>query len=124
MPAITREQFFQAIDAKTERVPLPELGPDAYAVIRSLGAPGLLDLQKRFGSEIKSASEENAARLLVHCLVDDDGRPLFDPHDAAVDDQVRRVCGGRGYLLAKLADVALRLSGLPLTKAAEDAEKN
>lgn len=125
MPAINQQQFLQAIEAKTEKVLLPDLGPDVYAVIRSLDAPGLLDMQRRFGKGIKSSNEENAARLLLHCLVDDDGNRLFDPADPDAEAKVKRAVEGKGYLLAKLSDVALRLSGLPL--AQEEAgvpEKN
>lgn len=119
-PAIDgRAALLAAIDLPRERVDVPELGTsflvqgmsgesrDAFEM--TLLAP---TANKR---RMVSDNTNYRAKLLVFSLVNDDGSLMFTVNDIA---QIGKI---RSDVLSRLADVALRLSGL--RRDEEEAQK-
>lgn len=76
MPCVKKENFSNSV-RKTEQVPLPEIGHDAYVVVRELGARDLLDLQSQHGKAAETNNLQFVYQLLALTLVDDGGNQLF-----------------------------------------------
>lgn len=120
MTALTKEQILTAGRArKVERVPVPELGGDVC--VRGLTGTDRdafeASLFNGEGEERKFSAENVRAKLLVRCIVDEEGKRLFgdDEHQVLGD------CGADA--LDALYDVAQRLSGIA-RKDLERAVKN
>lgn len=90
MPLLTKEQILQADDIKTETVPVPEWGGE----VRVRGAMAFeMDAYERSlymtktDEKDKVAVVENMdnakARLVVKCVVGEDGERLFKDEDAS-----------------------------------------
>ena len=108
--AITREQALQAKDLNTETVSVPEWGGDVIVKGMS-GADRAVFLSSLSGENDFTVD----AKLLVKCLVDDNGSPLFE--------SAGEILSKNSQTIRKLAEVAGRLSGLSADSGAE-AEKN
>jgi hypothetical protein len=109
MPCIGKQAFLQPLGLVREKYPLPDYGPEAYVVVRSLTALDLTALDSKHGKGPKD-SEQNLGYtydLLARALVDDADAPLF------VDgEDVRAGLNVTINEFRKLVDKVLELSKL------------
>ena len=119
----TREEILAAKDLKQEYVPVPEWG--GRVLVRELtGAErdeyeqSLMDTKKVGRNTIVKPNFFNAkARMVVKCLIDEEGKRLFSDRDAGV-------LGTKGgSVLSRLVDIIQRLSGMT-QEDIEELEKN
>jgi hypothetical protein len=120
MGLLNRESILRAKDLVSELVAVPEWGGDVR--VRGLMGWERDDYESScFPVDDKGRRRENfanmRARLVVLCVVDDEGRPLFQRSD--VGDLATKSAAA----LDRLYTVASRLSGLS-AKDMEDLEKN
>lgn len=119
MGLLTKDQIFAADDIKSERVAVPEWGGDV--LVRGLtGAQRDAwesSLTVRKGKIMVPNMTNFRARLVVMCVVDETGKPVF--HQGDVD----QLAGKSGAALDRLYDVAARLSGITEGDV-EDLAKN
>ena len=104
---LTKDAILAAKDVATETVHVPEWGGDVC--VRGMTLAARDALSRSAGQNVSNAE------LLRHCLVGEDGAPLFA--DAAGLE------GKSPEVVDRLTVVALRLSGLS-KDSAEAAEKN
>lgn len=108
MGTLTRDLILAADDLKTEKVSVPEWGGEVN--VRAMcGAERDAFEQSLFvgdGDGRKFSAENVRAKLLVRCIVDDNGARVFKDEDAAVLGQ--RNAGA----LDRVYSVAQRLSGI------------
>ncbi|MFJ6841342.1 hypothetical protein ACIQRE_01585 [Streptomyces griseoluteus] len=112
--ALSRDAIVQATDIPTETVPVPEWGGDV--ILRGLTGDELDDFQgsiRQFrrsmdgkGMEPVLIQQGMHAKLLVKCLVDDNGERLFQ------DNEAGELGAKSGKVLERLYDIAQTLSGL------------
>ncbi|MFI6560401.1 hypothetical protein [Streptomyces sp. NPDC050534] len=112
--ALSRDGILAVDDIQIEKVPVPEWGDEA--IIRGLTGDELDAFQgsiREFrptfdgkGMEAVLIQEGMRAKLLVKCLIDENGDRLFTDQDASA------LGAKNGAVLDKLYDVAARLSGL------------
>ncbi|MFF7966764.1 hypothetical protein ACFZC3_15530 [Streptomyces sp. NPDC007903] len=112
--ALSRDAIVQANDIPTETVPVPEWGGDV--IVRGLTGDELDDFQgsiRQFrrsmdgkGMEPVLIQQGMHAKLLVKCLVDDNGQRLFK------DNEADELGAKSGKVLERLYDIAQTLSGL------------
>lgn len=122
---VSRDEFLNAGDITTRDVAAPELGKDAFVRVRGASA---LEMDEYEGSlvttvfkgdkaEVITNNRNAKARLVVKCVVDEDGDPVFKDADA---DALGRKRAG---LINRLYDAIQDLSGT--SRAQRDAlEKN
>ena len=123
MALLNKDQIKAASDTRWEDVPTPEWGEDAEVRVRALTgserdaweASGIVSgpngsVQRRMPTDARS-------RLLVMCLIGEDGKPLFGA------SEVRDLAAKDGKVIDRLFDVALRLSGLD-KKSLEEKKGN
>lgn len=123
--ALSRDAILGADDIKTETVPVPEWGGDV--IVRGLTGDeldayqaGIRQLRPRLdgrGMEVVLVPDNARAKLLVKCLLDDDGQRLFADNDAPALGRKN------GAVVDRLYDVAAALSGIS-DEAQEDIEGN
>ncbi|MFE6223332.1 hypothetical protein [Streptomyces sp. NPDC057854] len=121
MALLNRAQIDQADDTAHEDVPVPEWGGE----VRVVGMSGTdrnayQSSLVRLGPDGKPRGvvlDDQTAKLLARCLVDEDGQKLYSPKEIAV------LGAKNGAVLERLARVARRLSGLQ-DGAVEDAAGN
>jgi hypothetical protein len=79
MSCVSKQAFLQPLGVHKERYDLPDYGPDAYVVIRSLTALDLRTLEDRYGKgpHDTDVNLKYTFDLLAMSLVDDDGKALF-----------------------------------------------
>ena len=103
--SLTREQYLAAKSPK-ELVPLPEIGGDGWvAAMRPVDRDSFERSNAELGSDTFAFLDNARARLLVRCLVDENGERLFTDADAA--ELGKTWCAP----LDKLFEVAKRLNG-------------
>jgi hypothetical protein len=123
--ALTGSAILGADDIKTQTVPVPEWGGDV--LVRGLtGAEldayqgSMRQMRPRLdgkGMEMVLLSDNNRAKLLVKCLVNESGERLFADTDAPALGRKSAAA------LDRLYDVAAELSGLS-DESAEEIEGN
>lgn len=110
------EEIFSADDLPFEDVPCPEWGEDAVVRIRRLAGHELAAWNEEFvdlSGDAPTLNRDNQyARFVARCAVDEAGKLLFTP------DQAERLGQKAGTVLMRLYEVGQRLSGL-----AKDREK-
>ena len=112
MPGLNKAELLKPKTLKTIRHPMPAWGEDAYVNIRALSSRDLVDLQKRYG---KGVEEENsfefATTMLAYCLVDDEGKRLFED-----EQEVKGLLIHTPQVIEQLGQVAIELSGIDSKK--------
>jgi hypothetical protein len=107
MPAISKAAFFKPYRCNKEVYPLPEYGEGAYVVIQALTSRDIVAIQKAFGSSPDSGNQAFVNELFYRCLVDDDGKPIFDgPDDVAATLDMSLPA------MEHLVETCLRVSGI------------
>ena len=121
MGALTKGQFLQPKDRKTEKFVMPEWGEDAYVVLRQISSKELIGLQRMHGTAIDDTDETHADFLFALVLLsvfDDDGKPLFSETDKDLLQQ-------KSFnLLKQLANACITLNNLEADDEDDDAKKN
>lgn len=107
---LTRDQILaRTLSWPTEVVPCPELGAGATLRVKTLNARDFMDMSSR----AKASPDLAYAHWIVATVVDDEGKAVFQPEDAAT------LANMPFSLIARLTEAAQRLNG-----TAEQAEKN
>lgn len=110
MPILDKNSILTADDLKRETVPVPEWGPSAEVIIQEMSALDRDRLWKDLradGEDGDKISMENlAAKVLVRCIVNQDGARIF------VDEEAEPLGRKSQDALARLFDVAKRLNKL------------
>lgn len=119
--ALNRDAILGAVDVQSETVPVPEWGGDV--IVRGLTGDELDAFQgsiRQFrpsldgkGMEAVLIQDGMRAKLLVRCLIDENGERLFTDQDAPA------LGAKNGSVIDRLYDVAARLSGLSEEEKAE-----
>jgi len=119
--ALSRDGILGAVDVQTEKVFVKEWGDDV--IVRGLTGDELDAFQgsvRQFrptfdgkGMEAVLVQDGMRAKLLVKCLVDENGDRLFTDQDASA------LGAKNGSVIDRLYDVASRLSGLSEDEKAE-----
>lgn len=121
MALLSRDQIDAADDRQWEDVPVPEWGGEVRIVGMSGTARNAYQQELVvIGGDGKPKSvnlDDQLAKLLAKCIVDEDGKRLYN------DREVRALGAKNGAVLERLAKVAKRLSGLG-ENAVEDAAGN
>lgn len=123
MALLTRDQITAADDLVHEDVPVPEWGKDGEVRIVGMSGTDRNAYQSslvRIGPNGKPQGvnlDDQTAKLLSRCIVDEDGKRLFTNKD------IGALGAKNGAVLERLAKVAKRLSGLQ-DGAVEDAAGN
>lgn len=125
MALLSKEEFFARGGRRYETVPVPELGEDAEVRVRSLTGDEWEEYEQSLSEtkvrgnkvEVKANNRHRRAKLLVMCVVDEDGQPIFDKRD------VIRVSGMPAGALDRIYEVCERLCGQD-SEAEERAEAN
>lgn len=116
---LSREDILHARDLKTEEVPVPEWG--GTVLVRALTAKERLDLARDMtgadGAIDRAATLDLQITLPFLCMVDMDGKRLFDSHDDLIVLQSKSAAA-----LERVFDVAQRLSAMSKT-AIEEQKK-
>lgn len=105
---LTRDLILSADDVKREKVSVPEWGGDLFVATMSGAARDAWEqtLVTRKNGKAEPNLENMRARLVVACVVDDQGARIFSDADAeALGKKSSKV-------LEKLAKVAQRLNGI------------
>jgi len=114
--SLTREQILAARKTPREKVAMPEWGGDVWVQVMSGEVRDEYEMEM-YKERNNGAMKNMRARLLVRCLVDESGAPLFKPEDIAELGKESSV------LLDRLAQVAQRLNFLT-DNAMEKAKGN
>lgn len=106
--ALSREALLAAAKCPTETVEVPELG--SAITLRGMTGRELIMFQRSVDKAKKTGEaaideESFLAKLLVRCIVDDDGSRLLE------DDDWQAVLEWPGVMVQRLTSVALRLCG-------------
>ncbi|MFZ5762834.1 MAG: hypothetical protein ACOY8P_07920 [Thermodesulfobacteriota bacterium] len=116
MGLIDKNSILSAPDLKRETVKVPEWGPQAEVIIQEMSA---LDRDRFY---VAAAKEDGtidpvnfAAKLLVRCIVNQEGARLF------VDEEAEPLGRKSQAALKRLFDVARRLNGM--AEGADEAAK-
>ena len=116
---LDKNAILTAVDLKRETVPVPEWGKDAQVIVQEMSALDRDRLWKDLrinGEDGDKISMENlAAKVLVRCIVNQDGARLF------VDEDAEPLGRKSQDALARLFEVAKRLNKLFVDKG--EAEK-
>lgn len=112
MKLLNRNDILNPRDLPFQDVPLPELGPEVGVRVRTLTSEQLEEYQNtilnaRSGKAGKRVDlRGSTARLLVLCVVDETGEPLFTEADImALNKQSART-------VQTISNVAMELNGL------------
>lgn len=123
MAHLTRQTILEVRDLPYEDVEVPEWGGTVR--VAGLTGKGATEFSSRMvetdnHGQVRSVkiSENFMAELLAATLVDEEFKPLFSK-----GADVEALGGKSAAVLKRLADIAMRLSGLG-EEAAGDAEKN
>ena len=125
MALLSAEQIVKADDRKHEDVHVPEW--DGTVRVRGLSGEDRDAYEAEFvdakGKPATQRLRNIRAKLLVKCLVDEDGNRLF------ADNQAKALGAKNGAVVDRLFDVARRLSGIGQDAVAEgkddsDSEAN
>lgn len=106
--SLTRDAILSAVDVKREKVSVPEWGGDVFIATMSGTARDAWEqtLVVRKNGKSEPNLENMRARLVVACLVDENGERLFKDEDAvALGKKSSKV-------LERLAQVAQRVNGI------------
>lgn len=110
MGVLSKTALLAATVLPRERVEVPELGPGTYVFIQGMSGTDRdaweTSLVRGRGNHRRVDTLNIRAKLLVRCLVNEDGSRMFEPHEA---DQVGQI---RVDVLQRLFEVAQRLSGV------------
>lgn len=121
MALLSRDQITAADDLVYEDVPVPEWGGEVRVVgMTGTARNGYQSSLVQIGPDGKPRGvnlDNQTAKLLARCLVDEDGKPLFSLKD------ISALGAKNGAVLERLSKVAKRLSGLQ-DGAVEDAAGN
>ncbi len=99
MPVFQKGQTLALAGLKREKFPLPECGKDIYVCLRSLSAKEV--------TELLVDKQARDVDILAVCIVDDEGKPIFDN-----GDDVLAGLDVAASSLVKLVDRVVELSGL------------
>lgn len=114
---LSKDAILGAEDLKSEEVEVPEWG--GSVLVRGLTGRERDDyetsLMVQRGGQMVSDIANARAKLVARCVVDDDGQRVFD------NDDIGALGGKSGAALARVFDVAARLSGLGEDGIAERA---
>lgn len=110
---LDKNSILTAVDLKRETVPVPEWGKDAEVIVQEMSALDRdrlwKDLRVKGGdgeTDDKISMENLAAKVLVRCIVNQDGARLF------VDEEAEPLGRKSQDALARLFEVAKRLNKL------------
>lgn len=124
MALLNKDQIKAAADRTYEDVPVPEWGEGAEVRVRSLSGAEREAWEQSMlvagpgGTRVaRKGGTDNRARLLVRCIVGEDGEPMFTEAD------IKDLNTKDGAVLDRLVDVAKRLSKLG-PKAVEEEKGN
>lgn len=112
MTVLNRDAFTsdRARQVATERVPMPELGDGAVAIVRGMSGTDRdsyeAGLVVQRGKRSSVNLQDIRAKLVVRCLINEDGSRVFADEDYAEAGRMR------ADLLDRLYKVAQRLSGV------------
>lgn len=111
---LSKDDILKAADVKTEEVQVPEWG--GTVLVRGMTGAERdayeASVMVQYNGQVQMNTANGRAKLVVKCIVDDDGNRLFTDEDAV------EVGAKSGRALDRLFEVAARLSGL----REEDAE--
>ena len=112
------EKILSATDLKREAVEVPEWGVTVY--VSTMGGRTRHHWRESaFDDESgKSKPDKVVGWLLVHCLTDETGKPVFEP----TEENALKLEDKNEDVLNRLFDAAVKLNGLT-PKAVDDAEK-
>lgn len=114
MTILSKDAILGASDIQTEDVPVPEWGGTVrVAAMDGLARDRFIELQ----GEGKAALSEFHARVLVACVVGEDGKLLFSADDAEL------LRSKSSAALDRVVEVAIRLNKLG-ADAVEESVKN
>jgi hypothetical protein len=105
--SLTREQILAPRKPVTEPVPAPELGEGVTLTVRRLTAREFMALS----TKVKADAEMAYAHWITATVVDDDGKSVFTPDDAAA------LAEQDATLIERLTEAAMRLNVNPKDKA-------
>lgn len=105
---LSKDEILGADDLKTQSVPCPEWGGDA--IVRTMSGTDRDAFESECltyrGKSVEINRANARGRLLVRCLVDEKGEPIFKLTDA------ERLGAKSSKVLDRLFDVASQLNGL------------
>ena len=111
MPAVGKDAFRTPAAPKMDRVPVAELGADAYVCVRAITPKDLRELRTERGESPELGNLAFTYDLLARSLCDDAGARLFaDAGDVAEN------FGLSVAALNVLAEMALKASGIGTTE--------
>lgn len=117
--ALNKDQILAADDIELRKVNVPEWGGEVF--VRTLTGQGRdrweAGLEKSKKNGVFLDSIQLRASLLVHCLVDENGVPLFEVSD--VEELSRK----SSKPISRLFDIAASMAGFT-KQDLEEAEKN
>jgi len=107
---IDRATLLKPLAAKTERVDLPEFGPDAFVIVHGMNAREKNDhdasmMNRKYTGLDPAKVKTQKERLVICCARDENGQPILQP------DDVEAVGNWPADVLNRVFDVANRLSG-------------
>ena len=114
---LNREQILGAEDLRRIEVAVPEWGDGATVWIQTMTSAARDALQSSFVNGKEVAMTNWRARLVVCCLVDANGRRLFDDADADAFG------AKNAEVILRLFEAAQKLNGASV-ESVEDARKN
>ena len=107
---IDRETFLRPLDRRRERVPLPEFGDDAACWVYGWTAGERTAWEKEFqkpnGKPDKVRQNEIRERLVVRCVRDDNGQPIFS------DGDLEAIRQQDAAVIERVVNAALRVTGV------------
>jgi hypothetical protein len=109
---LSAKEILDVVDVKTVEVDVPEW--NGSVTIRSLSAEEAIDFHERS----KTDKSKAAIRLLVICIIGDDGKPLFSEADV---DALRKKSL---KAINRIQDAALELNGLNKKDAKAEAKND
>lgn len=117
---ITREQFLQASDLKTETVEVPELGGEV--IVSELSGADRNEWSELINPNDSENPEDldamySTAALIAYSVVNENGERMFTNED------IPTLCKKSFAVLTKVGAVALRVNGIG-NEALEKFEKN
>ena len=107
---IDRDTFLKPLDRRRERVPLPEFGNGTSCWVYGWTAGERTAWEKEFqkpnGKPDKGRQNEIRERLVVRCVRDDNGQPLF------TNDDLEAIRGQDAAVVERIVNAALAITGV------------
>lgn len=119
MAVLSKEDLLAADDVETRVVPVPEWGGDV--IVKALTGKQRDEFESSMTRFVEGKPQPNTtnarAKLLVHALIGEDGKRLFDRSD------INALGEKNALVLDRLYDIVAEMSGLQ-DKSEADAEGN